>query len=81
MTAFVVIVIGWVILFLLIALFNTWYHSYRNPIEWWYHNIDTSPKAGIWYYGNADAARRRVRQPQSGTDPWYDPSEPHKRRK
>jgi hypothetical protein len=62
MTPFLTIAVGWLLLFVAIALFETFYHGYRSPIDWWYHVIDTDPKAGVWYYGSHDAARARKKK-------------------
>jgi len=46
-------------LFVLLAPFALWFighflvtvWKYRNPIEWWYNEVDTRRSSGAWYYG------------------------------
>jgi len=62
MPPFLVVMTFWGLLFLVLGLFDTWYHGYRNPIEWWYRRINTDRNAGVWYYGTLRGAKRRIRQ-------------------
>lgn len=40
-------------------LFSAWYGGYRSVIDFYYHEIQKSPKAGRWYYGSAREAASR----------------------
>ena len=59
MVYIVTLVIGWLLLYAAIALFETFYNGYRSPIDWYYHEINKDPKAGMWYYGSVYEAKRR----------------------
>lgn len=55
----VTLILAWVLLFGLIALFETFVRGYRSPIDWWYCCIEKRRDRGVWYYGSPEAARRR----------------------
>ena len=58
----VVTLVGWALLFVVIALFETFVYGYKSPIDWWYCCIDKNPRSGVWYYGSLPAAQRRIRE-------------------
>jgi len=52
MTEFIVMVVFYVLFFLLVGLFRTWYGCYHSFLDWYYHEVNTDPHAGGWYYKN-----------------------------
>lgn len=62
MGSYLLLILMWVPAFALIGLWRTWWVGYRDPIDWWYHEIRTDRRAGVWYYGSLRAARQRRRQ-------------------
>lgn len=55
------LVFAWLVLLAFIASIETWWYNYVSPIDWYYRELRTDPKAGVWYYGTPEAARRRER--------------------
>jgi polyferredoxin len=55
------LILAWPALFVLLAVFGTWWYGYASPIDWWYREIDTDPRSGVWYYGTIERAARRER--------------------